>query len=37
MTPHMLAAPGPRAVRRLAFLVLTAIVVLGVGCGKHRR
>ncbi len=37
MTLHMLAAPGPRAVRRLAFLVLTAVVVLGVGCGKHRR
>lgn len=37
MTTPMMAAPGPRAVRRLAFLILAAVVVLGVGCGKHRR
>jgi hypothetical protein len=39
MTKPMLAAPGPRAVRRVAFLslALTTVVVLGPGCGKHRR
>src|SRR4051812_47458296 len=37
MALHMLAAPGPRAVRRVAFMALSLVVVLGMGCGKHRR
>ncbi len=37
MTLPMLAAPLPRAPRRLAFMALTVVVIFGVGCGKHRR